>query len=84
MNGRIEHAGTGVLAITASTLNGQGGKLIGNGALRIDAGKIDHRDATLVAQQVTLQAGSLDNRGGGIGQTGSGGMTLGVAQTLDN
>ncbi|MDO8040282.1 filamentous hemagglutinin N-terminal domain-containing protein, partial [Janthinobacterium sp. SUN137] len=84
INGRIEHAGTGVLAITASTLNGQGGKLIGNGALRIDAASIDHRDATLVAQQVTLQAGSLDNRGGGIGQTGSGGMTLGVAQTLDN
>ncbi|SDN20953.1 filamentous hemagglutinin family N-terminal domain-containing protein, partial [Janthinobacterium sp. OK676] len=53
LNGRIEHAGTGVLAITASTLNGQGGKLIGNGALRIDAGSIDHRDATLVAQQVT-------------------------------
>ncbi|MGK5004087.1 hemagglutinin repeat-containing protein [Janthinobacterium sp. LB2P70] len=84
LNGRIEHAGTGVLAITASTLNGQGGKLIGNGALRIDAGSIDHRDATLMAQQVTIQAGSLDNRGGGIGQTGSGSMTLGIAQTLDN
>ncbi|MGX9772324.1 two-partner secretion domain-containing protein [Janthinobacterium aestuarii] len=84
LNGRIEHAGNGVLAITASTLNGQGGKLIGNGALRIDAGSIDHRDATLVAQQVTIQAGSLDNRGGGIGQTGAGSMTLGIGQLLDN
>ncbi|MDO8040281.1 hemagglutinin repeat-containing protein [Janthinobacterium sp. SUN137] len=84
INGRIEHASTGVLAITASTLNGQGGKLIGNGALRIDAASIDHRDATLVAQQVTLQAGSLDNRGGHLVQTGLGLTDLKVDQALNN
>ncbi|WP_226939253.1 hemagglutinin repeat-containing protein [Janthinobacterium sp. FT14W] len=73
-----------MLAITASTLNGQGGKLIGNGALRIDAGKIDHRDATLVAQQVTLQAGSLDNRGGHLVQTGLGLTDIKVDHALNN
>jgi filamentous hemagglutinin len=83
-DGKIEHAGTGTLAITAVTLNDQRGQITGNGALTIAAGNIDHRNARTTAQQVTIAATNFDNRQGEISQLGSGDTSITASQTLDN
>ncbi|MET3135439.1 adhesin HecA-like repeat protein, partial [Oxalobacteraceae bacterium GrIS 1.11] len=83
-DGKIEHAGTGTLAITAGTLNGQRGQITGNGALTITAGDIDHRNATVIAQQITISAANLDNRAGRIAQLSAGHTSVTVGGNLNN
>ncbi|MDN2714552.1 hemagglutinin repeat-containing protein [Janthinobacterium sp. SUN120] len=84
INGKLEHAGAGVLAINAGQFNNQYGKITGNGKLDITAAAFDHRNATTVANQLTVNAGSLDNRAGSLAQTGTGLMSLNAAGSLDN
>ncbi|KAB8057268.1 hypothetical protein GCN75_28880, partial [Janthinobacterium violaceinigrum] len=84
INGKLEHAGAGVLAINAGQFNNQFGKITGNGKLDITAATFDHRNATTVANQLTINAGSLDNRAGSLAQTGTGLMTVNATGQLDN
>ncbi|MGX9730049.1 two-partner secretion domain-containing protein [Janthinobacterium aestuarii] len=84
INGKLEHAGAGVLAITAGQFNNQSGKITGNGKVDITATTLDHRNAMTVANQLTINAGSLDNRAGSLAQTGAGLMTVSAAGQLDN
>jgi filamentous hemagglutinin len=83
-DGKIEHAGTGTLAIHAHTVHDQGGKITGNGALDIAAASVDHRAATTAASQVDIAVDSLDNRGGQITQLGAGTGAITVSGTLAN
>ena len=84
LNGKLEHAGAGILAINAGQFSNQHGKITGNGRLDITAATLDHRNATTVANQLTVNAGSLDNRAGSLAQTGTGLMTVSVTGQLDN
>ena len=84
VNGKLEHAGAGILAINAGQFNNQYGKITGNGKLDITAATLDHRNATTVANQLTINAGSLDNRAGSLAQTGTGLMTVSATGQLDN
>ncbi|MDN2672281.1 filamentous hemagglutinin N-terminal domain-containing protein [Janthinobacterium sp. SUN026] len=84
VNGKLEHAGAGVLAINAGQFNNQFGKITGNGKVDITAATLDHRNATTVANQLTVNAGSLDNRAGSLAQTGTGLMTVSATGQLDN
>ncbi|PHV36009.1 hemagglutinin repeat-containing protein [Janthinobacterium sp. BJB304] len=84
VNGKLEHAGAGVLAINAGQFNNQFGKITGNGKLDITAATLDHRNATTIANQLTINAGTLDNRAGSLAQTGSGLMSVNAAGSLDN
>ncbi|EZP37303.1 filamentous hemagglutinin N-terminal domain-containing protein [Janthinobacterium lividum] len=84
INGKLDHAGAGILAINAGQFNNQFGKITGNGKLDITAATLDHRNAMTVANQLTINAGSLDNRAGSLAQTGAGLMTVSAAGQLDN
>lgn len=83
-DGKLEHAGAGTLTISAGTLSGQRGQVTGNGKLDIAAGDFDHRGASTFAQQVTITASNLDNRGGQIAQLGSGSLSVAASGRLDN
>jgi filamentous hemagglutinin len=83
-DGKIQHAGTGTLHVTANTLNDQRGKIVSNNALFIDAGVVDHRAASTAAKNINLNAASLNNTEGAIVQTGNGAMAVSVTQGLDN
>jgi filamentous hemagglutinin len=83
-DGKLEHAGSGTLAITAATLDGERGSIIGNGKVSIDAGAMRHDQASTVGQQVTLHTDSLSNRGGHLLQTGEAAMTVATTGQLVN
>jgi filamentous hemagglutinin len=83
-DGKIQHAGTGTLHVTANTLNDQRGQIVSNNALVIDAGAVDHRAASTAAKNINLNAASLNNTEGAIVQTGNGAMAVSVTQGLDN
>ncbi|WP_061301678.1 beta strand repeat-containing protein, partial [Janthinobacterium agaricidamnosum] len=84
VDGKIQHAGSGTLGITAAKLYGQRGQITGNGALNLAADYVDHRNGALLANQVSIHSGTLDNRGASIGQTGAGQMAVAATATLDN
>jgi filamentous hemagglutinin len=83
-DGRIEHAGAGILAINATTLSDQRGQIIANGALAITAGEVDHRGASTTAQQVSIAAVNLNNQSGQIAQLGTGHTIVTASGTMDN
>nr|WP_315236103.1 hemagglutinin repeat-containing protein [uncultured Albidiferax sp.] len=82
--GSIAHAGTGMLAIAATSFNGQYGQTTSNGALNLTAGNVQHGHASMLAQQITLNAASLDNRAGQIIQLGNGNTSLSTTGAIDN
>ena len=82
--GRIAHAGDGGLTVQTGSLKGQQGSIATAGALTLRAGDVDHRDATLSANQLDLIASSFDNRGGTVLSGGTGASTIAVQGTLDN
>ena len=84
LNGKLEHAGAGVLAINAGQFNNQFGSITGNGQVAVTAASLDHRNATTVGKQLTVNTGSLDNRAGSLAQTGVGLMTVAATGQLDN
>ncbi|MDQ0015403.1 filamentous hemagglutinin [Variovorax boronicumulans] len=85
--GKIEHAGTGTLNIAGGNYGGANGQVTTNGALvaamkgtfNQDGGK-----AATTAKQITIDAGSLSNRGGQIVQTGAGATAITARDTLNN
>ena len=80
-DGKIQHAGAGTLHVTANTLNDQRGQIVSNNALALDAEAVDHRAASTVAKNITLNATSLNNTAGTL--TSNGNLTL-DAQSLTN
>lgn len=64
--GKIEHAGTGGMTLDTDQFLGSGGNLVSAGALQWTAGAVDHRNATLSAASVDVDAQSFDNAGGTI------------------
>ncbi|WP_086139144.1 MULTISPECIES: filamentous hemagglutinin N-terminal domain-containing protein [unclassified Janthinobacterium] len=83
-DGTIQHAGTGALEIGAAHINLQRGSIVSNGAMALSGEHVDHRDARTVAGQLSIDAGTLDNRGGSLAQSGQGTTGVQVRGALDN
>ncbi|HEJ1943237.1 TPA: hemagglutinin repeat-containing protein [Pseudomonas aeruginosa] len=83
-DGQIAHSGDNGLVVNAGAFSGAGGETATAGAARLRLGDSDHRNATLSARQVDLQAQSFDNRGGMVIATGNEANRLDVSDTLDN
>ncbi|HDS1675611.1 TPA: hemagglutinin repeat-containing protein [Stenotrophomonas maltophilia] len=82
--GTVQQAGTGTLAINAHTLNGQGGKLLSNGALQLTGETTDLRDGTLAAARIAVDTGTLLNAGGSIIASGTDTLKVSARDRLDN
>ena len=65
-DGNIEHASRGTLAINTEHLNDARGRIVSNGAVAVDARSVDHRNATTIADQISITASLLENRSGQI------------------
>lgn len=81
--GTIRQAGSHGLDITAAGLDGHKGTLVSSSTLTLRAGQVDHREATLAADRIDLEVGTLDNAGGRIIASGEGASRI-VAGTLGN
>lgn len=81
--GSIRQAGNQGLDITTGRLNGSKGTLVSSATLTLRAGDVDHRDATLGADRLDLEATTLDNAGGRIIASGEGASRI-KATTLGN
>jgi len=82
--GKIEHAGSGTLAINATTFNGDGGTIVSTGTASLSATTLSHNNATLSANSVSISAGTLSNRGGTISQSGLGAASVAATGAIDN
>src|SRR5476649_263390 len=82
--GKIAHAADGNLSLTSNSLQGENGQILSNGHLTLNTGDALLDGGVTSAQQLTLSANALSNRGGKILQTGSGPMTLDVFNGVDN
>ncbi|WP_247312405.1 filamentous hemagglutinin N-terminal domain-containing protein, partial [Ralstonia pseudosolanacearum] len=83
--GRIEHAGTGTLAMNAGTLSGARGVIGTNGALQLTAQSATLDGGQTSADALQIRAGTLSNRSGQISQTGTGGgASIQASAALDN
>ncbi len=66
-SGKIEHAGAGTLRLAGGSYAGKSGHITGNGALVVDVARsFDQDHGQTHAGQITIDAGSLSNRGGKI------------------
>ncbi|MFB5205960.1 hemagglutinin repeat-containing protein [Stenotrophomonas sp. 3diitr2024] len=81
--GSIRQAGNLGLDITTGRLDGSKGTLVSSATLTLRAGDVDHRDATLGADRLDLEATTLDNAGGRIIASGEGASRI-KATTLGN
>ncbi|HHA2740951.1 hemagglutinin repeat-containing protein [Stenotrophomonas maltophilia] len=70
--GSIRQAGNQGLDITTGRLDGSKGTLVSSATLTLRADDMDHRDATLGADRLDLEATTLDNAGGRIIASGEG------------
>ncbi|MDA7419254.1 filamentous hemagglutinin N-terminal domain-containing protein, partial [Xenophilus arseniciresistens] len=83
--GKIEHAGPGALAIRGGSFDGRKGQITGNGALGVDlSGGFAQDGGVTTAQQITIDAAALSNRGGEIIQTGTQATRITVVGAADN
>ena len=82
--GRIEHAGTGTLALTAAQLNGAAGLVASNGTLQLKATQAVLDRATTVATRLDIDTQTLSHRGGTLVQTGTQATAIRATQQLDN
>ncbi len=82
--GRIEHAGTGTLAMNVGTLSGARGVIGTNGALQLTAQSATLDGGQTSADTLQIRAGTLSNRSGQISQTGTGGASIQASASLDN
>ncbi|QNK67635.1 hemagglutinin repeat-containing protein [Variovorax sp. PAMC26660] len=83
--GKIEHAGTGTLNIAGGSYSGANGTITGNGALAVNVtGAFNQDGGTTTAQQITVDTGSLSNRGGQIIQSGTGATRIAATGAIDS
>ena len=81
--GSLMHAGTDTLALKVQELDGNGGQILGNGLLSVQATGAALLDGALTqAGIIELTAASLSHRGGQM--AGQDGVTLNVTGGLDN
>ncbi|RUR70928.1 filamentous hemagglutinin N-terminal domain-containing protein [Variovorax guangxiensis] len=86
-SGKIEHAGGGALTLTGGNFSGTDGQITANNALVVAMSGTFNQDgskAATSAKQITIDAGSLSNRGGQIVQTGSDATRITVVGAVDN
>jgi len=84
-DGRIEHAGTGTLDMTVSTLDGSGGLIQSNGALDLKATNAATLDSgSTVAEQISIDTVILSNKGGEIIQSGTNATNIKATTQFDN
>lgn len=83
-DGKITHAGTGGLMLSAGRVDGARGETATAGAATLRLGVVDHRQAALSASQIDLAAQSFDNRGGKLIATGADASRVAAAELLDN
>ncbi|QTL40329.1 hemagglutinin repeat-containing protein [Xenorhabdus budapestensis] len=83
-NGRLIHAGTGVMALDTAHFQGKAGRLISDGELKLDGGDYHLVNSETSAQHITAHVQSLDHRLGKMTQQGTGIMALDVQHELDN
>ncbi|MDH0074928.1 hemagglutinin repeat-containing protein [Stenotrophomonas maltophilia] len=65
-DGKLLHAGSQGLTVSADSVQGRKGEIATTGTLQLTAGSIDHRQAQLQATQLKINAQSLDNSGGTV------------------
>ncbi|BEP54055.1 MULTISPECIES: hemagglutinin repeat-containing protein [unclassified Variovorax] len=83
--GKIEHAGPGRLTIAGGRFDGANGQITTNGALVVALSSAFNQDGGVTsAKQITIDAGSLSNRGGQIVQTGTEATRITVKGAVDN
>lgn len=83
--GKIEHAGPGTLTIGGGRFDGANGQITTNGALAVALSSAFNQDGGVTsAKQITIDAGSLSNRGGQIVQTGTEATRITVKGAVDN
>ncbi|WP_432726181.1 filamentous hemagglutinin N-terminal domain-containing protein [Variovorax sp. W6] len=84
-SGRIEHAGTGTLTIAGGSFNGTDGRITTNNSLAVALSSAFSQDGgSTSAKQISIDAGSLSNKGGQIVQTGADATRITVVGALDN
>ncbi|WP_161400780.1 hypothetical protein, partial [Salmonella sp. zj-f54] len=74
--GRIEHAGTGAMAVNASAVNGAQGKIATNGSLALAAQTATLDGAQTTADRLQIVSSVLSHRGGQMVQTGNAAGTI--------
>ncbi|WP_217635118.1 hemagglutinin repeat-containing protein [Janthinobacterium sp. OK676] len=84
VDGKMEHASSGIFAIGAGSFTGDRGWITSNGSVKIDAGTFNHGGASLVARQVSIEAQTLNNAKGSITQLGTVHSDIKVSGRLDN
>ncbi|WP_052689416.1 hemagglutinin repeat-containing protein, partial [Xanthomonas albilineans] len=83
-HGTLSHAGAQGLTLSANGVDNTQGSIVSSAALTLTADTVEQRQGTLGAASVQVQAGTLDNSGGGrIVASGSDASVL-HAQTLNN
>lgn len=83
-DGDLMHPGNGTLAISADSLVGDRGRLGTLGILRLQGGALSLRGARTFAQQIDLDADTLDHADGQLSSLGKGQARLRVRQRLGN
>ncbi len=84
IDGLVQQAGDGTLAIEAVTLDGRGGTLVSNGSLSIAGETTDLAEGVTSAQRIAIATGDLTTAGGQLAATGTDVLDLQVRGTLDN
>ncbi|MEQ8068315.1 hemagglutinin repeat-containing protein, partial [Xanthomonas sp. WHRI 10200] len=82
--GQIQQAGSGMLTIDTTALEGRAGRLISNGGLAINGGRIDLAQGVTSAQQIGIAADTLSTAGGRLTSLGDQALRLTVRDSLDN
>jgi filamentous hemagglutinin len=70
-SGAIQHAGSGRLAIDASTVSGANGTIVGDGDLVIQAATFNQDGGSTSARHIDIAAADISNAGGTIVQSGT-------------
>ena len=83
-DGRIAHAGSGTLNLSAASLDNQRGVVLGNGSIRVLADLLNNDTGSFNARSLDLHAASLLNRGGEIVHSGPTAGAIAVAGLFDN
>lgn len=82
--GKIEHAGQGLLDIQASRVDGSKGTLASNGQLNLKATDVVVDDGLTQGQTITIDTATLSNQRGVILQTGVQPLQISASQRFDN
>ncbi|WP_307753629.1 hemagglutinin repeat-containing protein [Xanthomonas albilineans] len=83
-HGTLSHTGSQGLTLTANGVTNTQGSIVSSAALTLTANTVDQRQGTLGAASLQVQAGTLDNSGGGrIVASGTAASAL-HAQSLNN